>query len=252
MAANMSGAMESGDAPVDAAYLGWKSWQAGDFGRCDALQARYFEAETGLAHDSGARVLELGFGNGAFLGWAQARGAEVHGVELNPVLVGRATQLLGPGRAGASLEPLAGGPLAGSFALIVAFDVLEHVASADIPPLLATLRTLLARDGRLLLRFPNGDSPFGRLNQHGDPTHQTTIGAEKLRWFAAEAGLAVQVLRAPAMPLRGVGLARGLRRALVLAGRALVERVIAQLYFGGRRLPLDPNYVAVLRAGNPR
>jgi len=57
----------------------------------------------------------------------------------------------------------------------------------------------------------------------------------------------VEQLRAPAMPRRGLGPARALRRLALLAARALVERVIGLLYFGGQRVAMEPNYVAVLR-----
>ncbi len=227
-------------------YLDWKGWDAAPFGQFGAEDARYFAAETALGDGRGCRVLEIGFGNGRCLGWLRTTQAEVYGVELNPALVAAARVLLGPGRAFAELDAPELGALAGGFTHILAFDVLEHVPQEALGPLLARFRFLLAPGGRVLARFPNGDSPFGRVYQHGDPTHVTTLGRAKVEYFAHRAGLEVRSLRAPAMPAAGF-MPRALRRRALLAARAMFERLIGLLYFGGQRIPLDPNYVAELR-----
>jgi 2-polyprenyl-3-methyl-5-hydroxy-6-metoxy-1,4-benzoquinol methylase len=227
-------------------YLQWKGWEANEFGLFDALLARYFEAETALSSCAGLRVLELGFGNGSFLGWARSKGAEVYGIETNPALVTRANAVFGRSSAFGSLEDLTASLPALQFHLVAGFDVLEHVAQDSLVPLLAGLGKRLVDGGRIVVRFPNGDSPFGRVTQHGDPTHVNTIGSSKLRFAAGEAGLTVRALRAPQQPIRGVGLRRGLRRAALLSARSIAERIIGQLYFSGQRIPLDPNYTAIL------
>jgi hypothetical protein len=73
------------------------------------------------------------------------------------------------------------------------------------------------------------------------------MGGARLTYLAERAGLQPEAIRAPALPLRGVGFARGCRRLVIIAARALIERCLGQLYFGGRLIPLDPNYTAVLR-----
>ncbi len=228
-------------------YLDWKDWQGAAFGQFDAALANYFAAETGIRDGRGVMLLEVGFGNGALLGWARSTGAEVFGVEVNPHLVMAARTLLGEAHA---VEHLGARPLverAGQFTHVLAIDVLEHIPQEALGPTLAQMAALLAPAGRIIARFPNGDSPFGRIHQHGDPTHVTTLGRAKLEYFARRAGLEIETLRAPALPRSGVGLRTAMRRAALLAGRAVVELVIGLLYFSGRRLPLDPNYVAVLR-----
>ncbi len=228
------------------AYIEWKNWDSASFGRFDALEAAYFAAETGIRHGARLRVLEVGFGNGGFLGWVKARGGETYGIETNPELVARARGFFGEGHAFIDLQDASLNALRGSFTHIVAFDVIEHMSESDLSEALTHLRELLAPEGKLILRFPNGDSPFGRLSQHGDPTHIQTIGRQKLEYFAHRAGLRIIDIRAPALPLRGVGFARGLRRCTVQMGRAAFEWLISLLYFGGRRIPLDPNYIAIL------
>jgi len=231
---------------ADEAYIEWKDWRGEAFGRFDTMQAQYYAAETGVGVIAGARVLEIGFGNGSFLGWARSVNADVFGVELNAELVTRACALLGAHRAFTSLSDDSLTGLAGTLSHVVAFDVVEHIAQDELPGFFAKIRDLLTADGRVILRFPNGDSPFGRIYQHGDPTHLTTIGQEKLRYFARQSGLAVQAIRAATLPLSGARFNRALKRRLLEMGRYLVERVVGLLYFGGRIVPLAPNYVAVL------
>ena len=60
------------------------------------------------------------------------------------------------------------------------FDVLEHLPIDHAEVLLAHLRSALSPQGAILLRVPNGDSPFGGAYQHGDRTHVETYGSEKL------------------------------------------------------------------------
>lgn len=228
------------------AYIAWKDWDAASFARCSALDGIYYEAETAISARAGACVLELGFGNGAFLAWADARGASVHGIELIPELVARARSRFANGCFASSLDEPAMRARAGTFTHVVAFDVIEHVELARLPSLFAQIYAALAPGGRAVLRFPNGDSPFGRMVQHGDPTHVTTLGRQRLEWLARGAGFEIAQIRAPALPLRGGGLVRMFKRALLRTGRGMVERVIGWLYFGGQRIPLDSNYVAVL------
>jgi 2-polyprenyl-3-methyl-5-hydroxy-6-metoxy-1,4-benzoquinol methylase len=233
-------------------YIEWKDWPHGSFGQYHPLLASYYASEAGSYVRPGVDVLEIGFGNGSFIGWARDIGAQVFGVEMNPALVERANALLGEGRAFRALDDEGLIKRAGMFSVIVAFDVIEHIASNDLPIFFRQMRALLMADGRAILRFPNGDSPFGRLYQHGDPTHLTTIGSQMIRYFAGEAGLRVEVVRAPNLPLAGNGIGHGIKRWLLRCARRMVERMVGYLYFGGRIIPLDPNYVAVLVAAEPR
>ena len=228
------------------AYVDWKHWDDAGFGHFDALEAAYFAVETGIRRGDAMRVLEVGFGNGSFIGWVQSLGGDIYGIETNPALVARARRILGEDRAFGDLEGASLHTLRSSFTHIVAFDVIEHMDADVLTEALHRFCELLTPEGKLILRFPNGDSPFGRVSQHGDPTHILTIGRQKLEYFARAAGLVVVDLRAPALPAGGVGFARGLRRCAIGLGRGLLERLIAILYFGGRRIPLDPNYLAIL------
>jgi 2-polyprenyl-3-methyl-5-hydroxy-6-metoxy-1,4-benzoquinol methylase len=234
-------------AAFDTGYVQWKSWESGEFGRYSPLDACYYTAEFGLRTPAAARALEIGFGNGSVLAWLRDRGADTYGVEANPILVARASELLGPDRAFLDLQDATLSSMAGTFTHVIALDVLEHVPMDSLPTMLSRITTLLAPAGVAVLRFPNGDSPFGRIHQHGDPTHVTTLGSTRITYFARRAGLEVTAVRSPALPVRGVGFTRGLRRFLIHGARHVIEYIAGQLYFGGRRVPFDPNYTAVLK-----
>ena len=233
-------------ADVDAEnYMAWKEWASGQFGQYTSLDSAYFAAEVGLPSAARARLLELGFGNGSFLAWARDIGAETYGVESNPLLVTRAREMLGIGHVHSHLDAPELEALRGTFTHIVAFDVLEHIEQRDYSCLFRRFAALLTPGGKCVLRYPNGDSPFGRRIQNGDPTHVTAIGSAKLAYFAQRAGFTVEAVRSPALPTSGVGLGRALKRRLVLAMRFGVESFLGLLYYG-RRIPLDENSTAVL------
>jgi SAM-dependent methyltransferase len=230
----------------DTGYVQWKSWESAEFGQYSVLEAHYYAAEFAIG-PAAVRALEIGFGNGSALAWLRDRGADTYGVEANPILVERANGLLGPDRAFSDLQDATLSRMSGTFTHIIALDVLEHVPMDNLAEMLSRIRILLAPAGVAVLRFPNGDSPFGRIHQHGDPTHITTLGSTRIAYFARRAGFEVVAVRAPALPVRGVGFIRGFRRLLTHAARHVIEHVVGQLYFGGRRIPLDPNYTAVLK-----
>jgi hypothetical protein len=215
------------------------------------LDAVYYAAETSITSGSLPRLLEIGFGNGSFLGWAKSLGGEIFGVETNAQLNARARQFFGSDGFFDDLRDFRLDPLRGRLTHVVAFDVIEHISIEHLPGMFERIAELLCAEGRLILRFPNGDSPFGRMIQHGDPTHVTTIGRFKLIYLARNAGLEVTEIRAPALPLRGVGAVSVAKRAAVKLGRYCVERALSFLYYGGQRIPLDTNYVAVLMRARP-
>jgi SAM-dependent methyltransferase len=155
----------------------WKQWHGDASAKCSGGEARYFAWHLARCRPAALRsMLEIGYGNRNFLGFARGRGIEVVGVEAQPALRERATAACIETHASvAELPPRR------RFDLIVAFDVFEHVEPGALIGLLQRLTALLAPQGGLLRRVPNGESPFGRIFQHGDPTHVNTLGLSKLR-----------------------------------------------------------------------
>ena len=236
-------------APIDAAavedvydgYGAWKDWSARNFMRVTAQQRAYFADELRGTPLAGRDVLEIGFGSGAFLAWAKDQCATLYGTEAMPAARDQARA------AGVTILPL---DLAQAlphhparFAAIVAFDVMEHLTIAENQTLLDQVAVLLADHGLYVARFPNGQSPLGRVHQYGDMTHRSVLSAGIMSQLVAGRPFDVVHLGNQA-PSRAAGLRRMGSMARNLA-QWLVETAVAKLY--GMSAPLGPNSVAVLR-----
>jgi hypothetical protein len=208
-------------------YENWKGWSSGTFGRYWSADAEYFRLEiarTGLVIAPGLQVPELGFGDGTFAAWAQAKHLSYTGTELMAALVERAT-LAGIRAVGHEVE-LRSVVGCGTLDLAVAFDVLEHLELDAMKAMQIELRGLLRAGGCVLARVPSGDSPFGRAVFHGDLTHRRALGSSAIRQLAALCAFDVVDIGPPSMPLRRLGLQRALRRAAVLATQRVVAKAI--------------------------
>ncbi|HEU5294612.1 MAG TPA: class I SAM-dependent methyltransferase [Burkholderiaceae bacterium] len=224
------------------AYAQWKGWEESGFGRFSECEARYYRWHVNRAIAGGAprRVLEIGFGNGSFLGYGRTRGWEMTGIEISPELRARAE------RAGfsvaADIDSLAG---QAPFDLLVLFDVLEHVEADQLIAFMHKLRALITTDGVILLRVPNGDSPFGGRHQHGDLTHRVMIGEIMLQQVAAACDLRVTSTGESnwrAQQHEPPSLRAWWRYRL----RKFFNRALGFAYYGGT-VDLSSNLVAVLR-----
>jgi SAM-dependent methyltransferase len=238
---------ESESPEYDSRYLDWKRWEATEFGRCSDSDAEVFAAEcskAGREFSGGTRVLEIGFGNGAFLGFARSRGWDVEGVEANPDLVERAKAAGFQARHARDLE----GFETGTFQLIAAFDVMEHIPRASLSGFMAEVRRLLVDGGIFLARFPNGDSPFGLVNQNGDVTHATAIGSVMVRHLAGCIGATLLYVGAPAVAIERGGRRKAaedrLRRFLI----GKLDRLLNWMVFPGQALSFfSPNLVMMIQ-----
>jgi 2-polyprenyl-3-methyl-5-hydroxy-6-metoxy-1,4-benzoquinol methylase len=233
--------IESGSSMNDA-YTDWKHWEAGQFAQCSRSDGRYFSwclAQAGLGSPP-TRVLEVGFGNGAFLGYCRDQGWSATGIETSEALLDRAASA--GFSAFASVEEL---PRGQTFEVIAAFDVLEHLPFDQGQEMLAALRTFLSPQGAILVRVPNGDSPFGRAYQHGDRTHVETYGSEKLRQLCALVQL--RIVHAGEAPCSSQH--RKPRTVRTFVGAVLkraLDWIIGYAYFG-RRVDLSPNLFVVIK-----
>lgn len=199
-------------------YHAWKGWS--DPFRWTPESGRYYAAELGIA-PAGLDILEIGFGAGGFLGWARDNGARVSGSELTAASV-RAAQ-----RAGIALHrpdfERQGGLPAASLDAVVAFDVFEHIDPSEIPAKLDAIARALRPGGRLVMRYPNGQSPFGLFAQHGDATHIVALSRAKMEQYAAGTGL--RTLRyGGAASVRSGSAVRDLARGL----RTLIQGIHAR------------------------
>ncbi len=163
-----------------AGYDSWKGWVEPFM--CSAELARYFAGEMRGRNLAEAEVLEIGFGNGEFLGWARSQGARISGSELTPGAINAAE------KAGLSLYPANFETGAGlpprHFDVIAAFDVFEHMVPEVIIAKLAAISAALKPGGWLVLRYPNGQSPFGLAPQNADATHLVALSRYKIEQYA--------------------------------------------------------------------
>lgn len=225
------------------AYVGWKHWQAEDFGRFSENERTYFDWHLHRACGrvpSKLRILEIGFGNGSFMGWAKQLGHDVTGLELSDELVQRARQA---GFSAASdLREL---PEATRFDLIVGFDVIEHIDLESLKTWLQMLAGRLTPEGRMMFRFPNAESPLGAVYQNGDITHVTRLGVSSMRQICGLTGLEL-LSSGDTLPWQALPLKKRPRQLVASLVRGFIEWVLARNLYG-HRVNVAPNELVVLR-----
>lgn len=237
--------MSDGRADMYARYEAWKGWASAERLPADAARdEEAFAIETARAGlRPGCDVLEIGFGEGRFLDWCRARGHRTFGLELIPALVERA-RARGHHVDRSEAPPAAAGAFDGPFGLIAAFDVFEHLTTEELRAWLDWMAPRLEPGtGRIVARFPNAGSPFGRLYQHGDLTHRSALSGNSLRQIMAGSGLRLEIAANSARPLGGGR--SGLAKRAAYAVRDLVETGVGLVYYG-QRVPLDPNLSVVI------
>ena len=221
-------------------YQDWKSWD--DLFVYSADQAGYFEAEMADLSIEGAAVLEIGFGSGSCVAWMERKGAKVTVTEINESSC-TAARNRGLGVLSPNLPEIAHDHFR-EFDTIVAFDVFEHLGWHDVDEFLHACAIMLKDGGRLLLRFPNAQSPFGLVPQAGDPTHRVGLSLAAFRLFLVK--YPYNVVRYSSARLnRGkfltaVWLKRTIRRVLQL----VIGKFLAFTY--ATKIPYEPVVVLVL------
>jgi hypothetical protein len=226
-------------------YAAQKGWLATAFGTCPDAEAGYYAAELARfgVQCSGRRILEFGFGNGAFMRFARDNGADVVGIEIQNDLLQLAR--LNGYTVYPDLDSAIVAQPARDFDLLVAFDVLEHLEPDEAIDSLNKLGQLARPDSALLIaRFPNGDSPFGLALQNGDFTHRFALGAGIVRQLLQRSGWQLNYLGEPKLVLNSFR-HFAVRGSLNLV-RRLLERLVLSLYFGrSGPITLVSNYLLV-------
>jgi SAM-dependent methyltransferase len=214
-------------------------WFAPDSSAASRLEERYRRLVLGdhvrfvvrALRSSGAvgPLLDVGSGGGLFLAMLRDRGFRAAGLDFSPQAAAVAWRQQGAPAVCAHLEraPFA----AGRFAAITMFHVLEHLP--DPRAYLASARTLLAPQGRLIVQVPNAACWQFRLLRAGwtgvdVPRHLYDFRARDLETLLESCGF--EVLRRKYFSLRDnpAGLASSLAPRLDPMARRL------------RRLPESP------------
>lgn len=226
-------------------YLEWKNW-IGERSSKD-WQLRYFEKEVERAGlPAFKHVLEVGFGNGEFLEWARGQGVEVVGIEIIGDLVERSkkegfeTYQWDVAASDGSDSPLNGR----RFDCIVAFDVIEHLSLEQFANALSRLGVMLNPDGKIIFRFPNGESPFSALIYNNDHTHRTLYTRRKLQHLCLGTALEVASYRNSARVMNRNWLI--CLKWICFRVRDVLEIILGYVYYN-HRVPLDQCATAVLK-----
>ncbi len=147
-----------------------------DVRRCAGDKAYIYEqiVRRWLPADRQRPVAELACGHGSFLHWLQTQHfAHVAGVDSSTEQIQFARQTSAAVEQDDVNRWLARQPQ-NHFAALVGIDLVEHLPKDDFMALLRAAHAALAPGGSLILRLPNGDSPFVGLNLFNDITHVWT------------------------------------------------------------------------------
>lgn len=226
-------------------YQDWKSWD--DLFVYSPDHAGYFAAELADVKISGADVLEIGFGAGSCVAWMEERGARVSVTEISErscsAARARGLEVLPPDL------PSAAETHDGRFDTILAFDVFEHLDLETVGAYLDACATMLKSGGKLLLRFPNAQSPFGLAPQAGDPTHRSELSASVIRLMITRRPFEVTRYAGSHLyrgkPFSPVWIKRSARRLMQKAIGSLLRFVYAS------GIPYDPVVVIVMEKSDP-
>lgn len=102
------------------------------------------------------RVVDVGCGPGHVTAYLHARGVDVEGVDLSPVMIEEARERF-PGVAFRVGDVTALEAEDGAWGAAVAFYSLIHLPRGDLPVALRELRRVLRPDGRLVIAFHVGE-----------------------------------------------------------------------------------------------
>jgi SAM-dependent methyltransferase len=133
------------------------------------------------------RWLDVGCGQGTLLRVAQDLGFDVLGVDSSAEMLAVAQHCGLPAENGEALTYLREVP-SNSLAVVSAFDILEHLAPETCLELLIEVRRALEADGLLLVKVPNGASPWSNAVFHSDLTHQVLYTPASLTQMMSMAG----------------------------------------------------------------
>lgn len=139
---------------------------------------------------SSMSVLEIGCGSGNFLRYLKHKGhGEIVGIDMDDQLADALSDL---NEVEICLDDVANilkTTLKGrAFDRIVLLDVLEHIDFPVLRDLMINLHNHIKADGKILIRVPNIESPWGLKMHFGSFDHVTELGPGRLRELAKLTG----------------------------------------------------------------
>jgi SAM-dependent methyltransferase len=154
---------------------------------------RRFDAEIWRpgAYSSDMAVAELGCGTGLVLAYLHAKGVRAMvGVDQDPALETVVPEAVRGNFRAVSIEAFLdeAEPMGPAYDRVILFDVLEHFDAEDGGRLLIRIGHILKPGGRIHLKMPNAESPWGQKFQYGDLTHRTAYTPQSCRQLAIATG----------------------------------------------------------------
>jgi 2-polyprenyl-3-methyl-5-hydroxy-6-metoxy-1,4-benzoquinol methylase len=181
---------------LDKSYIDWKDWNEESFGYSSKLEEVYFDNIFKILKlRKSSLILEIGFGNGSFLGYALQKNMHYEGVEQNELLLDWAHK-----RNITTYTSINKIEKNRQYDLIILFDVIEHIKENDVQDFLREMYLHLNSNGSIFLRFPNGASPLALGNQYGDVTHCNVVTMPKLSYWCYNSDLKVIFYRGDIRP----------------------------------------------------
>lgn len=135
-----------------------------------------------VRRETNSSLLDIGFGSGALLAWAQDNGYSISGIELQKDLAAAAE------KRGVRVYDSCNEAPPMSQDVITMFDLLEHLDREEINQNLSSAYTALKPGGLIIIRVPNCQSPLGMRLQLADHTHKTMLSAPILENYLSIAG----------------------------------------------------------------
>jgi len=146
---------------------------------------------TWLPADRNSPIAELACGHGSFLFWLHDGGyTHVTGIDSSPEQIDLARQVPGVSVVQADVNTWLAQQPDASWQTLFGIDLIEHLSKDDLMVLLSGARRVLRPGGRLILRYPNGDSPLVGLNLFNDITHVWTYTSNCLTSLSQMHGFA--------------------------------------------------------------
>lgn len=235
----------------DNTYSLWKNWHENEFGKLSKSNHNYFNAELKRTKRSHVNVLEIGYGNGQFLAYAKSQGWNITGTEVNETLIGVAKEHQFDVVQTDDLECFSDN----SFDLVVAFSVLEHIDRNRIQDFIKQIARILQHEGIFLAVFPNGDSPFGLINQNGDITHVSFIGRGKVNYLSRLINAEVLFCKGTAQPLFEGTLVGFIHRLLTKPIKIVIGLILKIVFHPKANidfLSIDTTMVLKINKKNPK
>jgi SAM-dependent methyltransferase len=152
------------------------------------IQAYKWHLREWLPSDLDARWLDIGCGQGQVMSLAREVGFKrILGVDLSDEMLA-SCQARGLDVRKEDAMAFIKGALPESFGVVSAFDFLEHLAKADVLSLLRQIRRVVTPGGTVLIKVPNGGSPWVGDIFFSDLTHESMWTPASLAQLSQLAG----------------------------------------------------------------